>query len=86
VKLVADASDWSKWWSVRLSIVGGALLTLLEAFPHAVAEIIRVLPDAITDEVGSGILKFIGIVCIIASPIARVIKQTRLDKQSDTTN
>jgi preprotein translocase subunit SecY len=86
VKLVADASDWSKWWSVRLSIVGGALLTLLEAFPHAVAEIIQTLPDAITDQIGTDILKTIGIVCIIASPIARVIKQSRLDKQSDTTN
>lgn len=80
MKLVADASDWSKWWSVRLSIVGGALLTLLEAFPHAVAEIIQVLPDAITDQVGSEILRVIGIVCIIASPIARVIKQSKLDK------
>jgi preprotein translocase subunit SecY len=86
MKLVENSKDWSKWWSIRFSIVGGAILTLLEAFPNVVSEIIRILPEAITQAVGTDILKAIGIVCIIASPIARVIKQSRLDKPSDTTN
>jgi preprotein translocase subunit SecY len=86
MKLVENSHDWSKWWSVRFSIIGGAILTLLEAFPNVVSEIIQTLPDAITDQIGTDILKTIGIVCIIASPIARVIKQSRLDKPSDKTN
>ena len=86
MKLVENSKDWSKWWSIRFSIVGGAILTLLEAFPNVVSEIIQTLPDAITQAVGTDILKVIGIVCIIASPIARVIKQSRLDKPSDQTN
>jgi len=86
MKLVENSKDWSKWWSIRFSIVGGAILTLLEAFPNVVSEIIQTLPDAITQAVGTDILKAIGIVCIIASPIARVIKQSRLDKPSDTTD
>jgi preprotein translocase subunit SecY len=83
MKLVENSRDWSKWWSIRFSIVGGAILTLLEAFPNVVSEIIQTLPDAITQAVGTDILKAIGIVCIIASPIARVIKQAKLDKPSD---
>jgi len=83
MKLVENSKDWSKWWSIRFSIVGGAILTLLEAFPNVVSEIIQTLPDAITQAVGTDILKVIGIVCIIASPIARVIKQAKLDKPSD---
>ena len=86
MKLVDDSKNWSKWWSIRLSIVGGALLTLLEVYPNVVATVIQTLPDAITDQIGTDILKTIGIVCIIASPIARVIKQSKLDKPSDTTN
>jgi phage-related protein len=86
MKLVSDANQWSKWWSVRLSIAGGVLLTFLEAFPNAVATVIQTLPDTITDQVGSDILKVIGIVCVIASPIARVIKQSRLDKPSEATD
>ena len=75
MKLVDDASDWSRWWSVRLSLIGGALLTFLEAFPHAVATVISTLPSEITGTIDESILKGIGIVCILASPIARVIKQ-----------
>jgi preprotein translocase subunit SecY len=83
MKLVDDARDWSKWWSVRLSIVGGALLTFLEAFPHAVATVISTLPSEVTGTIDEGILKAIGIICILASPVARVIKQNKLD-EADT--
>jgi urea transporter len=75
MKLVDDASNWSKWWSVRLSIIGGVLLTILEGFPHAVATVISTLPSEITGTIDESILKGIGIVCILASPIARVLKQ-----------
>jgi Ca2+/Na+ antiporter len=81
--LVPDVKDWFKWWSVRLSIIGGAILTLLEAFPNAVATVISVLPEQITNQVGDEILRVIAIVCIVASPIARVIKQSKLDSQND---
>jgi len=83
MKLVENSKDWSKWWSVRLSIIGGALLTLLEAFPNAVATVIQTLPDSITTQVGDEILRVIAIICIVASPVARVIKQSKLDSQND---
>jgi len=81
MKLVADARDWSKWWSVRLSILGGALLTFLEVFPAHVATVINTLPAEITGQVPDTIFKVIGILCVLASPVARVIKQSRLDDQ-----
>ena len=83
MKLVENSKDWSKWWSVRLSIIGGALLTLLEAFPNAVATVIQTLPDSITQQVGDEILRVIAIVCIVASPVARVIKQSKIDQKDN---
>jgi preprotein translocase subunit SecY len=83
MKLVEDSKDWSKWWSIRLSIIGGAILTFLEAFPNAVATVIQTLPDSVTNQVGDEILRVIAIVCIVASPIARVIKQSKLDNKND---
>jgi len=83
MKLVENSKDWSKWWSVRLSILGGAILTLLEAFPNAVATVISVLPEQITTQVGDEILRVIAIICIVASPVARVIKQSKLDSKND---
>lgn len=76
MKLVPDARNWTKWWSVRLSIAGGVLLTMVEAFPHAIATVLNTLPAEVTEQVGDDILKVIGIICVIASPIARVIKQS----------
>jgi hypothetical protein len=84
MKLVDDAKDWSKWWSVRLSIIGGALLTLAEGFPHALATIYSALPNEVTEAVPDGIIKAIGICCVIASPIARVLKQQLPDASNGT--
>lgn len=75
MKLVDDSKNWSKWWSIRLSIIGGALLTLAEGFPHALSTIYSVLPNEVTQAVPDSVFKVIGILCVIASPIARVIKQ-----------
>jgi len=83
MKLVENSKDWSKWWSVRLSILGGTILTLLEAFPNAVATVIQTLPDSITQQVGDEILRVIAIVCIVASPVARVIKQSKIDQKDN---
>ena len=79
MKLVDDANNWSKWWSIRLSIIGGFLLTVLEGFPNAVATVLLALPEEIKSVISPEHLKLIGIVCILASPIARVIKQSKLD-------
>jgi preprotein translocase subunit SecY len=85
MKLVDNAKDWSKWWSVRLSIVGGALLTFLEIYPNAVGTVIQVIPVEIRASINTEILRIIGIVCVIASPVARVIKQAKLDHKPDET-
>lgn len=79
MKLVNNARDWSKWWSVRLSIIGGSILTFMDGFPNALATVVNALPHSVTSNIDEAVLRFIGIACIVASPIARVIKQSRLD-------
>jgi hypothetical protein len=81
MKLVDDSKDWSKWWSVRLSIIGGALLTFLEIYPNAVGTIVQTLPQDIRGRIDPEIFRVIGIICVLASPIARVIKQTKLENK-----
>jgi len=80
MKLVENSRDWSKWWSIRFSIVGGVILTFLEVYPNVVGTIIQALPPELKSNISPEIFRVIGIVCIIASPIARVIKQSKLDK------
>lgn len=83
MKLVDDARNWSKWWSIRLSLIGGFLLALLEAYPHAVGHVFSALPAEISGAISQDILKGVGIVCILASPIARVIRQQRLGDKNE---
>lgn len=82
MKLVDDANNWTKWWSVRLSFIGGGLITLLEGFPNAISTILVALPDEIKSAVSPEHLKLIAIVCIFASPVARIIKQSGLEKDN----
>ena len=83
MKLVDNAKDWSKWWSVRLSIIGGGLLTFLEMYPNAVGTVIQAIPAELRASIPSDIFRIVGIVCVIASPVARVIKQSKLDNNAD---
>jgi hypothetical protein len=85
MKLVDNAKDWSKWWSVRLSIIGGGLLTFLEMYPNAVGTVIQAIPAEIRSSIHPEIFRIIGILCVIASPVARVIKQAKLDNKPDET-
>jgi len=84
MKLVDDARNWSKWWSIRLSLIGGFLLAFLEAYPHAVGHIFAALPPEISGAVSQDILKGIGILCILASPVARGIRQQRLSDKKES--
>ena len=85
MKLVEDARNWSSWWSVRLSIVGGFVLTLLEVFPDVLSAILVSLPSEVRAALDPEHLKFIGICCVFASPVARVIRQNKLDVPAYTT-
>lgn len=83
MKLVHDSKNWTKWWSVRLSIIGGAILTFLEIYPNAIGTVFQALPPEVKGRVDPDVFRIIGIVCVLASPIARVVKQTKLDNKSD---
>lgn len=80
ITLVPDAKDWSRWWSVRLSLFGSSILALLEAWPHAVSTIFNTLPTAVTSRLDDEILRWVGLISIVASPIARVIEQKKLKR------
>lgn len=77
-QLVENARDWPKLWSVRMSVLGGSLVTLAELGPSYVASVWTTLPDAFRDAVPDSVVKYIGIGLVFLSPIARVIKQEKL--------
>lgn len=79
VRLIDNIKDWRKFWSVKLAFVGGLLLTLAEMGPSWLASVWSYLPVAFQDAVPDSVVKWIGIGFVFASPIARAIKQRKLD-------
>jgi len=80
MKLVENARDWSKWWSVRLSIASGVLLTFLEVYPNAIGTAIQTLPPEVKGRVNPEIFRIIGIICVIAVGAAIVAIYERYTK------
>ncbi len=83
MQLIENAQNWYKFWSVRLSVIGATILTIVEGFPAEVHAFIANLPPFITGSVDEGVLKSVGIIFVVGSIIARVIKQQKLDKPSE---
>ena len=83
MKLIENANDWYKFWSVRLSVIGATILTIIEGFPNEVHVFVQNLPTFVTGSVDEGVLKAVGIIFVLGSVIARVIKQNKLDKPSE---
>lgn len=83
VKLIDNAKDWHRFWSVRLAVLGSALLTLAELGPTYLASVWASLPQEFQDAVPDSVVKYAGIALVILSPIARAIKQERLNAKAD---
>lgn len=79
VKLINNWKDAWRFWSVRLSALGAAILTMVDLAPGAIASVWTQLPRTITDSLPDDMIKWIGIGLIVASPLARVIRQSSLD-------
>ena len=78
IKLIDDAKDWRKFWSVKLAFIGGALLTLAELGPGYLASAWAALPVEFQDAVPENIVKYMGLAFVFLSPVARAIKQEKL--------
>lgn len=83
VRLIDNVRDWHRFWSVRLSLLGGALLTLAELGPTYLASVWSALPVEFQAAVPDSVVKYAGIALVILSPIARAIKQERLNAKAD---
>lgn len=79
LKLIEDRKNWRKYWSVQLAVLGGVLLTLAEAAPGYLHQAWSVLPMEFQQAVPDSIIKYVGIACVFLSPIARAIKQEKLN-------
>lgn len=73
MRLVPDAKDWSKWWSVRLSAASAAFSAVVVAYATLPPDWLPAIPQMVKTAMALGALVTAG-----AAGFARVIDQPKL--------
>jgi len=79
-------SNWRqgwKFWSVRLQVLGAALLAFSLQAPDYAIQALAILPVDIRAGIAPKLIQYIALGSVIAGVIARYIKQRKLDSARD---
>lgn len=79
MKLIDNWRQGWKFWSVRFDVIGLALIGAMEAFPQSVYYAWGLMPDSLKSHMGTDVLQWVAYSAIVASIIARFIKQKGLE-------
>jgi hypothetical protein len=81
IKKLELIEEWKKayrFWSVRLSLIGSAILSAFFAFPEAMIDVWNSIPGDLKTYFPAEWAKWIPIAIIIAGVLARLFKQKKL--------
>ena len=84
MKLVPNWKECWKMWSIRLNVIFGVLLVVLSQFPETFIHVWLLLPQEMKDQamtIEGFVTMFI--VMLAVSSVARLIQQTKLNKEND---
>ena len=81
MKLIPQWREWHRFWSVRLQLLGAAILTLALETPNALLTVWSMVPADLRAELPEGTGKWIGIAVIALGIIARLVQQPSLNKR-----
>lgn len=75
MKLVDDWQSAWRWWSVKLNLIGNAMLVALLAFPAIAQEIWASLPVELKAMLPVRVAYFVPVAIFVAATVARLIQQ-----------
>lgn len=81
IELIDNWQAFGKFWSVRLSLFGSALLSAFFAFPDVVTQVWNALPEEFKMHVPEELARWIPLVFIVSGVMARVVKQPNLNNE-----
>lgn len=81
MKLVEDARDWWRWWSVQFNAVGLAILAWVQIDPVSVLYVWNMMPASVRRVVPEYVLIPIAMALFALSMLSRVLRQSKLEKR-----
>lgn len=85
VELIEEWRVWWRLWSVRLSLIGSALLSAFFAFPDAMVQAWNMIPGELKAYIPAEYAKWIPVVIIVTGVFARIVKQKGLRNDNEST-
>src|SRR5690606_19647404 len=79
MQLIPQWRLWWRLWSVRLPLIGLAVLAFFLELPDVALSVWLALPADLKSYLPPDFGKYLGYAIILGTPIARVIRQRRLD-------
>lgn len=79
-RLIANARDWWRFWSIRFNAAGIAVLTFAQFDPVQTLGVWNMMPAAVRAVLPTNILTIIGMTLFALSMLARVIDQKKVAK------
>lgn len=86
MKLIPQWRDWHRFWSVRLQLLGAAILTLALETPNALLTVWSMVPADLRSELPEGTGKWIGVAVIALGIVARLVRQPSLNERRGPDN
>lgn len=77
LQLIDDWRQFSKFWSVRLGVIGTALTSALIASPDLALHAWNALPADLKALLPKNYIALIGVAFFVLSLVARIIKQSK---------
>lgn len=85
VELIAEWRLFLKFWSVRLSLIGSALLSAFFVFPDAMVHVWNMIPVELKAYIPAECAKWIPVALIVSGVLARIVKQKGLRNDNEPT-
>lgn len=77
LQLVKDASNWKKWWSMRLIILTALFQSIVIAYATLPSDWLPGIPEGVKTALAFGAL-----ITAAAAGVARVVQQPALEKSN----
>lgn len=85
-KLVDNARDWWRWWSIRIMALGAFLHTWITFDAGAVLWLWRMMPEPLSNLIPSQVVSLISVLLFVIGIIMRLTHQNKLNKQGGHSN
>ena len=83
IELVGDWRNAARFWSVRFSVIGTALMGLFAIWPESALYLWMMMPSEVKALIPQQITSIIAVFVFIMSAISRIIKQRSINEQTE---